>query len=410
MRNLIVCLNLAAFLACGADRATITGQIVDAGGRPMEHATVLVRSAGVKVGYSAYCPSCYPDCGKRAETGRDGTYSIAGLDPALRFNLMVVREGYAPLFIERIDPSRGPASLGTLELRPAVSDLARIVRGRVVDSDGQPQRNAVVTPIGVDEATAGSSYFGVDGLERAAATNAKGEFELAYSKPAIAMLLRVEARGMAPGVVVARTGGEMNIVPVSVGAVIHGRLVNKGTPVANALVGLIPQERFGYGASLKVIGDPFDEVRIGTRDDGSFFFANVPPGVKWYVYGKMESISRLGATDPVKCATARDGEEINAGDIEIHPGHRLRGHIELSNGAPLPKNSRITVVGDQSTDSQTVLLNDGKFELVNLPAGKLEILPSVRGYQARGEYGILKTTIGRDMDDFTIVVDPARRP
>jgi hypothetical protein len=174
MRNLIVCLNLAAALACGADRATITGQIVDAGGRPVEHATVLVWSAGVKVGYSAYCPTCYPDCGKRAETGRDGAYRIAGLDPALRFNLMVVREGYAPLFIERIDPSRGSASPETLELRPAVSDAARVVRGRVVDSDGQPQRNAVVTPIGVDEGEAGSRYGQVDGLERAGHGSSRG--------------------------------------------------------------------------------------------------------------------------------------------------------------------------------------------------------------------------------------------
>lgn len=410
MRNLITWLSLAAVLACGADRATITGRIVDAGGRPVEHATVLVWTAGVKVGYSAYCPSCYPDCGKRAETGLDGAYTVTGLDPALRFNLMVVRDGYSPLFLERIDPSHGPASQGVLTSRVTVSDVARVVRGRVVDSDGEPQRNALVTPIGVDEGGAGSTYGQVEGLEQAAATNAKGEFELAYSKPATAMLLRVEARGMAPRVIAARTGSETNVVTVSLGAVVHGRLVNRGKPVANALVGLIPQQRAGYGAALKIFGDPFDEIRIGTRDDGSFFVTNVPPGVKWYAYGKMESIAGLGATDPVKCATARDGEEIDVGDIEIHTGFRLSGRIALSDGAPVPKNSRITVVADQSTDSRTVLLDDGKFELVNLPAGKFGILPSVRGYQARGRYGVVETTIGRNLDDFVIVVDPARRP
>jgi hypothetical protein len=55
----------------------------------------------------------------------------------------------------------------------------------------------------------------------------------------------------------------------------------------------------------------------------------VPVPVKWYVYGKMEPIAALGTTDPVAFATARDGEEVNGGDIEIHPSPRVRGKVKL---------------------------------------------------------------------------------
>src|SRR5437899_621103 len=63
-----------------AGRSTLTGKIVDAAGKPVEHATVMVYYAGVKQGYSTFCPSCYVDCGKRAFTGADGAFTISGLD------------------------------------------------------------------------------------------------------------------------------------------------------------------------------------------------------------------------------------------------------------------------------------------------------------------------------------------
>ena len=68
--------------------------------------------------------------------------------------------------------------------------------------------------------------------------------------------------------------------------------------------------------NLTIIGDPYDEIRIGTQEDGLFVITNVPAPVDWYVYGKMESIAALGATAPVHCATTRDNEEVNVGDIE----------------------------------------------------------------------------------------------
>jgi protocatechuate 3,4-dioxygenase beta subunit len=63
---------MAAGWALAAERATATGNVTDATGKPLEHAAVLVYEAHVKKGYSIYCPTCWVDCGKRAFTDAEG--------------------------------------------------------------------------------------------------------------------------------------------------------------------------------------------------------------------------------------------------------------------------------------------------------------------------------------------------
>src|SRR5688572_29307603 len=87
--------------------ATLTGTITDPNKKPLPGATVMVFYAGVKKGYSTYCPSCYADCGKRATTDAAGSFTIKDLSPDLWFTLLVVREGYAPTFIKQVDPAAG---------------------------------------------------------------------------------------------------------------------------------------------------------------------------------------------------------------------------------------------------------------------------------------------------------------
>src|SRR4051812_37635059 len=57
---------------------TVTGEQ-----KPIECGTVYVYTAAVRTGSSPYCPSCYADCGKRAATAPDGTFTIPSLDPDL---------------------------------------------------------------------------------------------------------------------------------------------------------------------------------------------------------------------------------------------------------------------------------------------------------------------------------------
>ena len=408
-RFLLASLLVSASACFAADRATLTGKVTDSLGKPLADATVMIFEAGVKKGYSVYCPTCYVDCGKRTVTDQTGSFTIKSLDPDLWFELLVVRDGYTATFVNRVDPSSGPAPMAALARRPVVDDPGRVAHGRVVDPNGRPQRAAVVVPIGV-ATSSGSTYGTIDGLEPVAVTNAQGEFELAYSQKATGILVRVEARGMSTKLVGVPTGTERPNITVSDGAVIRGRLVNHGKPVGGAELGLIAQNRGGYGGNLKILGDPYEEIRIGTQADGTFVITNVPVGVGWYIYGKMASIASLGATDPVEMKTVRDLEEVDVGDIHIHPGHRLRGRVVLSDGGTMADGMRVTVSSGRAWDSQTVILSsDGHFEFTSLPTGKYELFTSVRGYQLQQNRRTIDTTVDRDVDDFTITLDPAKR-
>jgi protocatechuate 3,4-dioxygenase beta subunit len=140
----------AAGICLGGERATVTGSLADAAGHPVEHATVMVYKAGVKKGYSVYCPTCWADCGKHSATDAEGHFTIGGLSPDLVFTLLVVREGYAAEYVSNVDPAKGPAEKAVLKPRPPVSDASQIVRGLVVDGRGRPLRDAVVEQQGED--------------------------------------------------------------------------------------------------------------------------------------------------------------------------------------------------------------------------------------------------------------------
>src|SRR5437867_6025060 len=118
-----------AQISNAADLATLTGAITDSSQKPLPGATVMVFYAGVKKGYSTYCPSCYADCGKRTVTDTAGSFTIKDLSPDLWFTLMVVHDGFAPTFVKKIDPSAGPIS-ASIPSRSMPKDPAQLLRGR----------------------------------------------------------------------------------------------------------------------------------------------------------------------------------------------------------------------------------------------------------------------------------------
>jgi hypothetical protein len=293
-----------------------------------------------------------------------------------------------------------------------VDNPNRAALGRVVDSNGRPIDGAVVFSEGVETIVEReglvSMYIAVPGLEPVAVTNAKGEFELAYSQAASGIMVWVEARGMARKAIAIPTGGERKTIAVSDGAIIRGRLMDHGKPVPGSEIGLIPRNGGGFGQHLKIIGDPYGEIRIGTQEDGSFVITNVPTPVDWYVYGKMESIAALGATPVVECATKRDKDEVDVGDLQIQPGNTLRGTVALSDGAAVADGTSVTINSTRNQDSQTVMIGrDGDFEFTGLASGDYRIFTSVPGYKLFG--GTLKKTIDRETDTVAVVLIPDPR-
>ena len=447
--RLCVLLTVLSAAAMAAERPSISGKITDPGGKPLEHATVMVYYAGVKQGFSTYCPSCYADCGKRTFTDASGAFTIANLDPDLWFTLLVAEEGYAPKFVEKIDPAQAKAAAAVLRPRAAVDDPARVVRGLVVDSHGRPLRDAIVEPRGVgvlkDGKPEGMMFGTIRGLDPLAVTNAKGEFELAYNQPTNEMFFGIEARGFAPKAFLkVPTGADRQTFRLGDGATVRGRLTEDGKPVAGAEIGLFCQDN-GNGAG-------YDEIRLGTQEDGSFVFTNVPAGEKYYVYAKMESIAKRGAAPYLETATKDDGQEVDVGDIRIHPGHRLRGTVALSDGRPVPEGTRVFISMGCSIckaenggfnyfslkDSQTAIVGaGGKFEFIGLAEGPYKVTASVKGYMLGDGYSIIhpegidealwnrvaefqnkqsqqlstvETMVKADVDDLKIVLQPRPRP
>jgi uncharacterized GH25 family protein len=392
-------------VAPGSPRLTVSGRVVDSVGKPLDKATVMVYHAGVKVGYSTFCPSCYEDCGKRTTTDATGFYTLAKLNSDLWFQLIVVREGYAPTFI-KVANREAPTTV--LIVRPQITDLTRAVKGRVLDKAGNAVQDAVVTSEGVEADAEWRVMVGTTpALDPLAVTNDKGNFELVYSNPAKRMLLSVEARTLAPKFAVLTTGPNRQDIQLSEGATIRGRLVRDGKPVGNAEIGLIAQERGGFGPQFTIVGSPYSEVRVGTQEDGSFAISNVPTQVKWYVYAKMESVARRGATEPKACATTQPQEIVNVGDIQLRPGYHLKGRVLLTDGKSVREGMRVTISSERVRDSQTVILDkSGRFEFLSLPKGKYSILPAVSGYSLAKGQSEVDTSIERDADDLVISLSP----
>ena len=401
MRNLVLSLITVASLTFSAEHVAATGRVVDADGKAVEHAAVLVYSAGVKKGYSVFCPTCYVDCGKRAFTGADGSYTIPGLSADLKFNLLVVKDGFGSKFVEDIDPVKGPSPDASMKARVVPSNPSQTVRGKVVDREGAPVRDALIEQSGAIFPDGGQMYGAPGWIDLIAVSNEKGEFEFSHTKPLTSAILQISPRGMASKLATLHSGLDRKTVTVMDGATIRGRLLQKGKPVANVEVGLSSHSRMS--------GEFIPEVRIGTDADGRFAFTNVPAGRIWYLYGKMDSLGPQGlVADIIECATKDNGQEVNLGDINVKPAYALRGKVVLSDGKPIPANMRLLLSSDRVMDSQNlVLAEDGTFEFKGLDRGVYSLSPAVKGYQL-GEGRSLELLIeGADMNNLTIALQPA---
>jgi hypothetical protein len=88
-----------------------------------------------------------------------------------------------------------------------------------------------------------------------------------------------------------------------------------------------------------------------------------------------------GVASPRRVRVAADGSTKEVGDLELMPGVRLTGRVVLSDGQPVPQNTRLFVGHGAAWDSRNVLLNpDGTFDLAGIPPESLSLSLNVRGY------------------------------
>jgi len=357
-------LVLALLLALPLSAADLAGRVLDRDGKPIPSAHVYVYTALPKKGVSVVCPSCYRDCGKEVAADAGGKYRIKSVDASLKFNLLAVADGYEPAFSEYHEVS--PSIDFALAPREA-SDEARLVRGRVVDPQGKPVVGAMAMLQAVRQGKR-IGYGKIPGVDPLSITNASGEFALRVPDPDTLLDVRIHARNF--GVKIAREllpGAPPQTVSVDTGATITGRLMNGKKPLSGVRMMFVQTDRRSEGF--------LGIEEIGTDAKGQFVMTGLGTDVEYQVLPKMTSIAPLTAA-PKVVKTGGDRSTVDAGTLAATRGFRVAGKV---NGT-LPESTRVTLF--TGADSQYMdVQGDGSFAFEGVPAGKVRVMVSARGYR-----------------------------
>jgi protocatechuate 3,4-dioxygenase beta subunit len=355
--------------------ATITGTIVDDSGRPAKDATVYVYSARLKQGYAIVCPTCWIDCGKRADTNAQGQFTITDLNPTLKFRLIIVKDGFTAAAKGGVDPAQGPLPPIMINPRASTSDESKVVHGRITDVAGNPVAGALIEPVAASLPN-GGRYFGtMDWIAPLAATNAFGEFAIISTKPVQTITLKVSSRAQAPKIVAEPPGSAINSIVLTEGAAVVGRLVDlNGRPMAHAEVVLISHDNH--------VDQSFSDTRVGTDKDGSFTFTNVPSRGIWGIYPSPESLQgRNLAADFHWCETRSERQVVDVGKLTLRPGLIFAGKIEFPEKVPVPPGMHVSINREWTLNNRIVdIAPDGAFEINALAAGIYNLGISINGY------------------------------
>jgi Tol biopolymer transport system component len=400
MTRVGIALSFLLTITAASASNDLTGIVVDASTKPLSGATVYVYTAFPKVGVSAFCPSCYRDCGKHVSANRAGQFRLKALDPTLRFDLLAVADGYEPSFVNHIDPMGGPV---TIKLTPrSIADADRLITGTVVDPHGKPVVGATVAPNGyrVENRV---TYGSIPGIDKLSFTNAKGAFALRIPAADAKLDVLVTARSLAPHIERMLAPGQSRTIPLIVGSTITGHVMRDGKPLAGARVGFVQSNR----ASSDFLG----RFEIGTNDDGLFVMTNMGPNLTYTVYTPMEALSR-GVADPKTVNVGQDKTSTDAGTLVAGPGRRIAGRIVVPESASIPPHTQIMVLADQGADARSVeVRDDGTFSIDGVPKGDAELAIRIPGLKLLPSppdaYGVALPTEG-DVTDAHVVFERPR--
>ena len=113
------------------------------------------------------------------------------------------------------------------------------------------------------------------------------------------------------------TGAKEAELRLETGAIVGGRLLKDGQPVAGASVGLAQCDR-GAGHFL-------GEMTIGTNAEGKFQFTFVPPNDDFYIYTIMTSMKQGGSLPLRRVTVGKSNSLIDLGDQALARPTRWQG-------------------------------------------------------------------------------------
>jgi hypothetical protein len=382
-------------------RADLQGIVTSTDGEQISGALVVIDTAAVKQGTSSLCPSCYADCGRRAETAADGSFAIDRLDADLTFQVLVIAEGYRSKRVKSVDPAKGPieVTLNRLDLDSLKPKC--ILRGVVLDPEGHPVVGASLEP----ESFKTDAYHGFapDIVDPLVVTNRSGEFLMTSKSPISYVSLRVKGRGLAPRIFEKCLIEESpHRLRMTRGVDVTGRIMLGRKPLDDVVVGLVQVDR-GMGHFLGA-------VQIGTDRKGRFLFSNVAPNQHYYIYGIMASFGDRGAIEARPIEVGADGSTLDVGDVPVGPAHKIAGTVLLSDKKPIPSGTRIMISREQAWDHQEAVVDpDGKFVAAGLPTERYSVYVSLKGYQLSPKNKTLTGMVDQDILGLKILMEPGER-
>lgn len=396
----------AGHLAAAGARPNLTGQIVGTNGAAIGKASVFIYTAGPKQGTSSLCPSCYPDCQKKAQTDAGGRFKIESLDSSLLFRLLVVAAGHESQFVSNVDPEKGEQNVTLQPLSDEALKSSLRVKGAVINEQGKPVAAAVISPegVGMGEIT---RWGGNDqAVEPLAVADDVGHFVLFCKTNNVdAIYATAEGRGVAKQWVTLKPGGDY-LLKLPEGVTLTGQVLRDGQPLKGVSIAATTKDR--------TCGVYFNCDAVSTDSNGRFLLLNVPPSREFFVYTTMRSLDGSGALPNKIIKTGKSGLVQDLGQLVVQPAFSVAGRIVLTDGKPVPPDTRLYLGRQDAMDSvESKLDAEGKFEFKGVPAEPVSLCVQIKGYRLSKRNpsldwlnGSILGCITGDINDLTILLEP----